>query len=97
MTYTEEEAAILCGFIGRYLDRATVCEPVRVGYSRLCKGLEQNTFDPSGLPMDGTGAAIPNAPMVGRARRSPCIGIAFAENTDIDSDNKIISTGRIAV
>lgn len=44
MTYTEEEAAVLCGFIGRYLDRATVCEPVRVGYSRLCKGLEQNTL-----------------------------------------------------
>ena len=38
MTYTEEEAAVLCGFIGRYLDR------VRAGYSRLCKGLEQNTL-----------------------------------------------------
>ena len=44
MTYTEEEAAVLCGFIGRYLDRASVCEPVRAGYSRLCKGLEQNTL-----------------------------------------------------
>lgn len=37
--YTEEEAAILCGFIGRYLDRASVSKTVRADYSRLCKGL----------------------------------------------------------
>ena len=43
-TYTEEEAAILCGFIGRYLDRASVCEPVRADYFRLCQGLEQHTL-----------------------------------------------------
>lgn len=42
--YTEEEAAILCGFIGRYLDRASVCEPVRADYFRLCQGLEQHTL-----------------------------------------------------
>lgn len=40
--YTEEEAAILCGFIGRYLDRASVSKTVRADYSRLCKGLEQH-------------------------------------------------------
>ena len=34
--------------------------------------------------MDGAGTAISDAPMVGRARRSPCIGIAFAENTNTD-------------
>ena len=44
MTYTEEEAAILCGFIGRYLDRASVCERVRADYFRLCKGLAQRTL-----------------------------------------------------
>lgn len=42
--YTEEEAAILCGFIGRYLDRASVSKTVRADYSRLCKGLEQHTL-----------------------------------------------------
>ena len=42
--YTEEEAAILCGFIGRYLDRASVCGPVRADYFRLCQGLEQHTL-----------------------------------------------------
>lgn len=44
MTYTEEEAAILCGFIGRYLDRASVCESIRADYFQLCQGLEQHTL-----------------------------------------------------
>ena len=30
--YTEEEAAILCGFIGRYIDRDSICDTVRSGY-----------------------------------------------------------------
>ena len=47
--------------------------------------------------MDGADTTISDAPMVGRAGRSPCIGIAFTENTNTDSDNKIISDGRIAV
>ena len=42
--YTEEEAAILCGFIGRYIDRDSTCDTVRSAYSRLCKGLEQHTL-----------------------------------------------------
>lgn len=42
--YTEEEAAILCGFIGRYVDRDSACNAVRSGYSRLCRGLEQHTL-----------------------------------------------------
>ena len=42
--YTEEEVAILCGFIGRYVDRDSTCETVRSAYSRLCKGLEQHTL-----------------------------------------------------
>ena len=33
--YTEEEAAILCGFIGRYIDRDSICDTVRSAYSRL--------------------------------------------------------------
>lgn len=32
--YTEEEAAILCGFIVRYIDRDSICDTVRSGYSR---------------------------------------------------------------
>ena len=43
-TYTEEEAAILCGFIGRYVDRDSTYDTVRSAYSRLCKGLEQHTL-----------------------------------------------------
>ena len=31
--YTEEEAAILCGFIGRYVDRDSTYDTVRSGYS----------------------------------------------------------------
>ena len=42
--YTEDEAAILCGFIGRYIDRDSICDTVRSSYSRLCKGLEQHTL-----------------------------------------------------
>ena len=42
--YTEEEGAILRGFIGRYIDRDSICGTVRSGYSRLCEGLEQNTL-----------------------------------------------------
>ena len=42
--YTEEEAAILCGFIGRYVDRDSACDTARFSYSRLCKGLEQHTL-----------------------------------------------------
>ena len=42
--YTEEEAAILCGFIGRYVDRDSTYDTVRSAYSRLCKGLEQHTL-----------------------------------------------------
>jgi len=42
--YTEEEAAILCGFIGRYIDRDSICDTVRSAYSRLYKGLEQHTL-----------------------------------------------------
>ena len=40
--YTGEEAAILCGFIGRYVDHDSTCETVRSAYSRLCQGLEQH-------------------------------------------------------
>ena len=43
-TYTEEEAAILCGFIGRYVDRDSTYDTVRSVYFRLCKGLEQHTL-----------------------------------------------------
>ena len=43
-TYTEEEAAILRGFIGRYLDRVPICETLRSDYFRLCNGLEQHTL-----------------------------------------------------
>ena len=43
-TYTEEEAAILCGFIGRYVDRDSTYDTVPSAYSRLCKGLEQHTL-----------------------------------------------------
>ena len=42
--YTEEETAILCGFIGRYVDRDSICDTVRSGYSRLCRGLEQHAL-----------------------------------------------------
>ena len=42
--YTEEEAAILCGFIGRYIDRDSICDTVRSGYSRMCRGLEQHAL-----------------------------------------------------
>lgn len=42
--YTEEEAAILCGFIGRYVDRDSTYDTVRSVYFRLCKGLEQHTL-----------------------------------------------------
>lgn len=43
-SYTEEEAAILCGFIGRYVDRDSTCNTLRSDYSRLCRGLEQHTL-----------------------------------------------------
>lgn len=42
--YTEEEAAILCGFIGRYVDRDSTYDTVRSAYSWLRKGLEQHTL-----------------------------------------------------
>lgn len=42
--YTEEETAILCGFIGRYVDRDSTCETVRSGYFRMCHRLEQHTL-----------------------------------------------------
>lgn len=42
--YTEEEAAILCGFIGRYVDRDSTYDTVRSGYSRMCRGLEQHAL-----------------------------------------------------
>ena len=47
--YTEEEAAILCGFIGRYVDRDSTYDTVRSSYSRLCKGLEQHTLKTQSL------------------------------------------------
>ena len=88
--YTEEEAAILCGFIGRYIDRDSICDTVRSGYSRMCRGLEQDT---SGLPMDRAGATISDAPMVDGAGRSPCAGLTFTENAVLDSGNEIILNG----
>ena len=86
--YTEEEAAILCGFIGRYIDRDSICDTVRSAYSRLCKGLEQHT-----LTHQDYRSTISDAPMVDGAGRSPCAGLTFTENAVLDSGNTIILNG----
>lgn len=94
--YTEEEAAILCGFIGRYVDRDSSYDTVRSAYSRLCKGLEQHTL----MYQDylwAAGASIPEAPMVDGAGRLPCAGRTFAENAIIDPGNTINLNGRAAI
>ena len=39
--------------------------------------------------MDRAGTAISDAPMVGRARRLSSVGVAFAKNTNTDSDETV--------
>ena len=47
--------------------------------------------------MDGAGATISDAPMVGGAGRLPCAGRTFAENAIIDPGNTINLNGRAAI
>lgn len=43
-SYTEEDAAILIGFISPYLNRRSVCDSVRAGYTQLCSDLRQQAM-----------------------------------------------------
>ena len=43
--YTEEEAAILCGFVGSYFNRDSVCESARTDYIRLSDGIKQSFLE----------------------------------------------------
>ena len=95
--YTEEEAAILCGFIGRYVDRDSTYDTVRSGYSRMCRGLEQHALTHQDYLWGRAGASIPEAPMVDGAGRSPCAGRTFTENAIIDPGNTINLNGRAAI
>ena len=94
--YTEEEAAILCGFIGRYVDRDSTYDTVRTSYSAVQR-IGTAYFDVSRLPMGRAGASIPEAPMVDGAGRLPCAGRTFAENAIIDPGNTINLNGRAAI
>ena len=94
--YTEEEAAILCGFIGRYVDRDSTYDTVRSGYSRMCRGLEQHALTHQDY-LCRAGSTISDAPMVDGAGRSPCAGRTFAENAIIDPGNTINLNGRAAI